>query len=52
VVRRAKKNTAPGEDELPTLVWQQLWPYVSDLVLKIFTASLTLRPLPSTLENS
>lgn len=45
-VKRAKKNTAPGEDELPTLVWQQLWPYVSDLVLTIFTASLNLGYYP------
>lgn len=46
VLRRAKKGTAPGEDELPTLVWQQLWPYVADLVLNIFTASLTLGHCP------
>lgn len=46
VVRRAKKGTAPGEDEFPTLVWQQLWPYVSGMVLKIFTVSLDLGCYP------
>lgn len=46
VVKRAKKNTAPGEDEIPTLVWQNLWPHISDIVLRIFTASLNLEYYP------
>lgn len=46
VLKATKKRTAPGDDELPTLVWQQLWPYVANTVLNIFTASLDLGHYP------
>jgi hypothetical protein len=46
-LKRAKKNTAPGHDGLPTLVWQELWPYISAHVTQIFSISIILRYYPS-----
>lgn len=45
-LRRAKKRTAPGADGLPMLVWQHLWPYLSESITRIFTASVDLGHYP------
>ena len=41
-LQRAKKRTAPGEDGIPTMVWSQIWPYISTIVTCIFAASIDL----------
>lgn len=45
-LQRMKKRTAPGEDGIPTLVWFQIWPYISSIVTSIFTASIDLGHYP------
>ena len=45
-LKSAKGSTAPGEDGLPTLVWKNVWKYVSHLVIQIFTASINLGHYP------
>jgi hypothetical protein len=37
---------APGEDGIPTLVWKQLWLYLSTAITRIFTASIELGYYP------
>ena len=44
----ASGKSAAGLDSLPMLVWQKLWPYISDTVYQIFTASLELGHHPTT----
>ncbi|KJZ69210.1 hypothetical protein HIM_11410 [Hirsutella minnesotensis 3608] len=39
-IMAAKPWKAPGEDELPTVVWRQLWPVVQYRVFALFKASL------------
>ncbi|KJZ70171.1 hypothetical protein HIM_10431 [Hirsutella minnesotensis 3608] len=39
-VMTAKPWKAPGEDELPTAVWRQLWPGAKDRIFALFEASL------------
>ncbi|KAM4058185.1 endonuclease-reverse transcriptase domain-containing protein [Hirsutella rhossiliensis] len=39
-VMTAKPWKAPGEDELPTAVWRQLWPVTKDRIFALFDASL------------
>lgn len=39
-LKAAKKNTAPGQDVLPTMVCQKIWSYISTTVTKIFIASV------------
>ncbi|KJZ69202.1 hypothetical protein HIM_11402 [Hirsutella minnesotensis 3608] len=39
-VMTAKPWKAPGEDELPTAVWRQLWPVAKDRIFALFEASL------------
>ena len=46
-LNRAKKNTAPGRDGLPTLVWRELWPYVSTRITQVFSASVRLAYFPT-----
>ena len=46
-LNRAKKNTAPGQDGLPTLVWRELWPFVSTRITQIFSASVSLGYYPA-----
>jgi ribonuclease HI len=41
-----KARKAPGEDEIPTLVWKQIWPYLSEEIFQIFTASISLGYYP------
>lgn len=38
----AKGITAPGEDDLLTPVWKYLWVHLGKLIIRIFTASITL----------
>jgi ribonuclease HI len=45
-LKAAKGNTAPGEDCLPTLVWKNIWKYVSEIVTQIFQASINLGYYP------
>lgn len=45
-LRNAKKRTAPDQDGLPTLVWHNLWPYLSTVVTNIFTGSINLGHYP------
>ena len=48
----AKSWKAPGEDGLPTAVWQQVWPVVKDKVIKLFHTSLTTGYIPSQWRNA
>ena len=41
-----KAMKAPGKDEIPTLVWKQIWPYLSEEIFQIFTASINLGHYP------
>lgn len=43
----ASGKSVAGPDSLPMLVWQKLWPYISDTVHQIFTASLELGHHPT-----
>lgn len=43
----ASGRSAAGPDTLPMLVWQKLWPYISDTVYRIFAASLDLGHHPT-----
>lgn len=45
-LRAAKGSTAPGEDGLPTLVWKNIWKYISHLVVQIFATSINLGYYP------
>jgi hypothetical protein len=45
-LKAAKSSTAPGEDDLPTLVWKQLWKYLKPFITEIFTASINLGHYP------
>jgi ribonuclease HI len=45
-LQRMKAMKAPGEDEIPTLVWKQMWPYVNEEIFQIFTASINLGHYP------
>jgi hypothetical protein len=38
----ANGTTAPGEDNLPMLVWKKLWTHLKILITNIFTASVNL----------
>ena len=46
-LHKAKKNTAPGQDGLPTVIWQELWPYVSTRIAQVFSASVSLGYYPT-----
>jgi hypothetical protein len=39
---RAKGTTAPGEDNLPILVWKKLWVHLKTFIARIFTAYVDL----------
>ena len=41
-LRTAKGTTAPGEDNLPMLVWKKLWVHLKTFVVRIFTACVDL----------
>jgi hypothetical protein len=45
-LKAAKRNIAPGEDGLPTIVWKNIWTFISHLVVQIFTASSNPRYYP------
>jgi hypothetical protein len=37
---------APGEDGLPMLLWKQLWQWLYEVILRVFTASVNLGYYP------
>ncbi|KAJ5135375.1 uncharacterized protein N7515_004653 [Penicillium bovifimosum] len=41
-LRIAKGSTAPGEDNLPMLVWKNLWVHLKTYIVHIFTACVDL----------
>ncbi|CAG8891920.1 unnamed protein product [Penicillium nalgiovense] len=41
-LKAAKGNTAPGEDNLPMLVWKKLWKYLKVFIVSIFTVCIEL----------
>jgi hypothetical protein len=45
-LQAAKPMKAPGEDGLPTLVWKNLWQWLHEAILRIFTASVNLGYYP------
>lgn len=40
------KWKAPGQDEIPVVVWQELWPTVGTTICNIFRASIRLGYIP------
>lgn len=46
-LKTAKSSTAPGDDDVPTLVWKNLWGTLKKVISEIFTASLNLGYKPS-----
>ncbi|KJZ68284.1 hypothetical protein HIM_12324 [Hirsutella minnesotensis 3608] len=51
-VMTAKPWKAPGEDELPTAVWRQLWPVAKDRIFALFDASLRDGVVPRQWKNA
>ncbi|KAJ5346168.1 hypothetical protein N7452_004172 [Penicillium brevicompactum] len=51
-LKAAKATTAPGEDNLPMLVWKQLWEHLKDDITGIFNASLNLGYHPKRWRNA
>lgn len=51
-LKAAKETAAPGEDEIPTLVWKRLWTNFRTLITYIFTKSVELRYLPNQWKQS
>ncbi|KAJ5340336.1 hypothetical protein N7541_009460 [Penicillium brevicompactum] len=51
-LKAAKATTAPGEDNLPTLVWKQLWEHLKHDITRIFNASLCLGYHPKRWRNA
>ena len=47
-IMQAKPDKAPGRDEITFRVWQELWPVVKDMVVRLYRASLELRYVPET----
>jgi ribonuclease HI len=45
-LKGAKGTTAPGEDEIPTLVWKHLWKYLQTAITHIFAKSVELAYYP------
>jgi hypothetical protein len=45
-LQAAKPMKAPGEDGLPMLVWKQLWQWLKEAILRLFTASVNLGYYP------
>lgn len=45
-LKAAKGTTAPGEDEIPTLVWKHLWKYLQSAITHIFRKSVELGYYP------
>ncbi|EED11836.1 polymerase, putative [Talaromyces stipitatus ATCC 10500] len=45
-LKATKRMTAPGEDEIITLVWKHLWPYLWKVITYIFTKSVELGYYP------
>ncbi|KAI3112965.1 hypothetical protein CBS147330_9893 [Penicillium roqueforti] len=41
-LKAAKGNTAPGEDNLPMLVWKKLWKHLKAFIVSIFTVCIEL----------
>ena len=41
-IRTAKGTTAPGEDNLPMLIWKKTWGHLKSMIVGIFTACLEL----------
>ena len=51
-LKAAKGTTAPGDDNLPMLVWKQLWVYLKDIITNIFNTSMTLGYHPKQWRNA
>lgn len=45
-LKAAKGTTAPGEDDIPTLVWKHLWKYLQSAITHIFRKSVELGYYP------
>jgi ribonuclease HI len=41
-LQTAKGATAPGEDNLPMVVWKRLWTYLGSVITRMFNASVNL----------
>ena len=41
-LKTAKGTTAPGEDDLPMLIWKKIWGHLKSFIVSIFTASVEL----------
>ncbi|OGE47121.1 hypothetical protein PENARI_c062G05676 [Penicillium arizonense] len=51
-LKAAKGTTAPGDDNLPMLVWKQLWVYLKGIITNIFNTSMTLGYHPKQWRNA
>ena len=47
VMATAKGKSAPGIDDLPMLVWKNIWKYTSKTILQIFESSIELGYYPA-----
>jgi hypothetical protein len=43
---RSSPDKAPGLDEISFRVWRELWPVISDHLLRLYTASIDLGYTP------
>jgi hypothetical protein len=51
-LKAAKGTTAPGEDNLPMVVWKQLWTHLGSVITRIFNTSMNLGYHPKQWRNA
>jgi ribonuclease HI len=49
---QSSPNKAPGPDDIPTLVWRNVWEEAKDNIMALYRASLKLGHLPKTWRNA
>ena len=51
-LKTAKGTTAPGEDNLPMLIWKKIWGHLKSFIVSIFTACVELGHHPRQWRNA